>query len=66
MANKEHLAILRQGVDVWNEWREKHPDVAPDLSRSDLSEVDLSGVNLYEAELQEANLRSADLRAARI
>jgi len=23
MANEEQLAILRQGVDVWNKWREE-------------------------------------------
>jgi hypothetical protein len=26
MANEEQLAILKQGVDVWNQWREEnHP-----------------------------------------
>jgi hypothetical protein len=31
MANAEQLAILKQGVKVWNEWREKNKDVRPDL-----------------------------------
>jgi hypothetical protein len=30
MANEEHLAILRQGVAVWNAWREANPDIQPD------------------------------------
>jgi hypothetical protein len=30
MANAEHLAILRQGVDVWSKWREANPDIQPD------------------------------------
>ena len=25
MANVEQVAILQQGVQVWNEWREKNP-----------------------------------------
>src|SRR6476646_1715286 len=31
MANKEYFALLKQGVEVWNEWREDHP-VTPDFS----------------------------------
>ena len=27
MANEEQLSILKQGVDVWNKWREENPDV---------------------------------------
>jgi uncharacterized protein YjbI with pentapeptide repeats len=42
MANEEHLAILRQGVDVWNAWREANPDVMPDLVDADLSETVLT------------------------
>ena len=25
MANEEHLRILKQGVDAWNQWRKDHP-----------------------------------------
>src|SRR2546429_9894236 len=32
MANQEHLDLLKQGVDVWNKWREEHPEIKPDLT----------------------------------
>ena len=41
MANKEHLKILKQGVKVWNKWREENPKVRPDLVEADFSGVDL-------------------------
>ena len=44
MANDGHLAILRQGVIVWNEWRDRNPAVIADLEGADLSGVDLSNV----------------------
>ena len=47
-ANQKHLAILRQGVEVWNQWR-KNPRVRPNLSGANLSEANLSGVNLSRA-----------------
>ncbi len=31
MANPEHLAKLKEGVEVWNMWRIKNPDIKPDL-----------------------------------
>lgn len=49
MANPEHLEILKQGVDVWNKWREEHPEVRPDLSRATLSRATLSGADLPAA-----------------
>ena len=57
----EHFALLQQGVEVWNGWREKQPSVRPDLSLADLTWVNrwfmgLSGVNLAEAILSRANL----------
>ena len=43
VANEEQLKILKQGVEVWNQWREKHPGI--DLSGVDLCEADLRGQN---------------------
>jgi uncharacterized protein YjbI with pentapeptide repeats len=64
MANEEHLAILRQGVDVWNTWRQQHPNDKVDLQRSYLAGAVLLGANLEGAELQGANLEGANLRGA--
>jgi hypothetical protein len=36
MANEKHLAILRQGVEAWNAWREDHGDITPQLGGADL------------------------------
>jgi hypothetical protein len=66
MANEEHLALLRQGVKTWNEWREKNPDIRPDLSRADLAGADLHLADLHEANLRGANLRGANLRGANL
>ena len=41
MANEEHLGLIKQGVDVWNKWREEHADKRPDLT-----EAELVGANL--------------------
>jgi hypothetical protein len=69
MADKEHLAILKQGVEVWNRWRKENPDIRPDLVRANLikanlSEAHLGGVNFGRADLHGANLRGADLSPA--
>lgn len=81
MANEEHLRILRQGVEVWNRWREENPEMVPDLngadfgganlreanlSKAELFEVNLSRARLFEANLSEADLIGADLRKANL
>jgi hypothetical protein len=33
MSDPEHEQVLSQGVREWNRWRQRHPDVVPDLSR---------------------------------
>ena len=42
MANPEHLAILKQGVEVWNEWRKENPTIQPDFIGADLRGADFS------------------------
>jgi len=37
MANPEHLAILKQGVEQWNKWRSQHPEVVANFSEAGLS-----------------------------
>jgi uncharacterized protein YjbI with pentapeptide repeats len=66
MANAAHLAIVQQGVAAWNQWRQEHPQVRPDLSRADLSELDLSGADFYHTDLFGANLEGAALAGANL
>ncbi len=74
MANEEHLKILQQGVNAWDQWRKENPHVEPDLSyaaltgsrlrEANLSKADLRGANLTRADLAGANLSRADLLGA--
>jgi len=69
MANKEHLALLKQGVEAWNQWRRENPEARPDLSQANLTgahlvEADLSDANLFWADLAHANLHKADFSRA--
>src|SRR5712691_7581284 len=64
MANDQHVAILKQGVAAWNAWREKNPDVRPDLSEAELTGADLVGAKLSGADLAEADLQGAILIGA--
>ncbi|MBZ5658504.1 MAG: toll/interleukin-1 receptor domain-containing protein [Acidobacteriia bacterium] len=64
MANPEHLAKRKEGVEAWNRWRNKHPEITPDLSQADLSRANLSGANLKLANLSGAYLHRANLTRA--
>jgi uncharacterized protein YjbI with pentapeptide repeats len=66
MANKKHLKIINQGVQVWNDWRNKNPQIRPDLSNTYLSRANLRGANLSGANLSHANLSRADLIRANL
>jgi len=46
MANPEHLARIKQGVSIWNNWRNENPELRPDLGGSDLRELNLRGAQL--------------------
>jgi uncharacterized protein YjbI with pentapeptide repeats len=61
MANKKHVALINQGVAVWNKWRSEHPRTRPDLLGANLF-----GANLCGADLREADLRGADLGYANL
>ena len=36
MADRKQLKILKQGVEVWNAWREENPDAKIDLCGAEL------------------------------
>tara|TARA_A100001037_G_C14725149_1_gene446306 strand:- start:5 stop:511 length:507 start_codon:yes stop_codon:yes gene_type:complete len=69
MPIEEHLNKIKQGVSIWNQWREDNPETAPDLSEADirgckLQKVNFSNTNLKEAKLQYSNLTEATLENA--
>ena len=76
MANPEHLAIISQGVEVWNNWRMEHPDIEPDLRQAGTWGIDgnkrneprlnLTEINLSFADLSFSNLMGADLTQANL
>jgi uncharacterized protein YjbI with pentapeptide repeats len=66
VANQEHLDLLKQGVEAWNQWRKENPSVRPDLREEDLQGRDFNGINLHNANLSGANLGRADLRNVRL
>ena len=76
MTNPAHEALLRQGVEEWNDWRAQNGSVTPDLAGMsmpaarldgiDLSHARLKGATLIRANLNGADLRHADLRNAKL
>ena len=71
MANGEHLALLKQGVDAWNQWKANNPDIRPNLSFATgkgiiIRGAKLRGVDLSRADLSRADLSRADLIGANL
>lgn len=71
MASEEHLLILRQGIEIWNQWIRQHPGMIPDFRETDLRGIDLSKADLRRAYLNDSSLanvslREADLRGANL
>ena len=64
MANDKHVALLKKGVDAWNEWRDKNPDIRPDLSGADLQRRDLRYINFKNASLIDTDMTEALLYRA--
>jgi hypothetical protein len=42
IANKGELAILRQGMDLWNKWRDDNPHIRVKISNLVFSEVGIT------------------------
>lgn len=66
MANPEHLAILKQGVKAWNEWRSGNFEVRPDLHWAEIPKADLALVNFEKVDLRGANLLKVNLSSAKL
>ena len=66
MANKRHLARLKQGVAAWNQWRDENPKIWPDLREADLRGKDLREANLAGAFLNNALFHQTSLDGANL
>jgi uncharacterized protein YjbI with pentapeptide repeats len=70
MANQQYLDMLKQSVELWNQWRDpwrkELADMQPDLSKANLSEANLSRANLVRADLSETDLSTANLSGANL
>ncbi len=81
MANYKHVELLKEGVQVWNDWRSADPDIKPNLSganlvqtvlvesnlrQADLRKTDLRKTNLSHSDLYKVDLRNANLRGAQL
>jgi uncharacterized protein YjbI with pentapeptide repeats len=79
MANEEHLKMLWQSDEIWDQWRKDNPEIIPDLSRikfrskekswrindgAIFSVINFRKVNLMEADLMNAEFVEANLRGA--
>ena len=72
MSNKEHLRILKSGVETWNEWRKANPAIKPNLRHMRLIVALVKGDD-WEAliewletleDIDTANEAMAELKAA--
>ncbi len=70
MTNQEHLDKLKQGVEVWNQWKREYLDENSGklayFFDADLSGMNLEGVYLEEVSFLNANLSGAKLKGANL
>ncbi len=64
MADETHLAVLKQGADVWNAWRVAHADTPADLANASLRGLDLAKANLAGADCHMVDFRGTILSGA--
>lgn len=65
MVEEQHLEILKQGVKVWNKWREENRQLKPDVTGGNLIYEDLSGINFSNMDFSYESLSSATLIGSR-
>jgi hypothetical protein len=53
MADSEHLAILKPGMEVWRRWRQEFPEFTPDLQGSDMRPVNLANADFNRPDFDE-------------
>lgn len=63
MANPEHVAKLKEGVEAWNAWREENPRVRPDLGQVEGLNAHLNGYDFTDTDFFNANLIGAQLKS---
>jgi hypothetical protein len=66
MANREHLAKIKEGVKAWNKWRTANPEIVPNLRKVNLTNSDLDAADLHSADLNDATLNGAYLQGANL
>jgi len=66
MSEELHIDILNRGAKSWNEWRQAHPGVTPQLAGCDLSDLQLEEVDLSDGDLTKADLFGANLKSANL
>jgi uncharacterized protein YjbI with pentapeptide repeats len=66
MADEHILAILEQGVAVWNPWKKDHGNERLDLTGVNLEKHNLRGIDFRHANLNGANLCGASLSHANL
>jgi hypothetical protein len=62
MANPKHEAKLKEGMEAWNQWRERSTET-PDLTQVHLSFFSLDGYNLRAADFSAAVLTGVSFRS---
>ena len=66
MGNPQHLKKMKQGVELWNMWREENQDLCPDLSGAHLREAELQGVSLWGTNLERVDFVATNLEMANL
>jgi uncharacterized protein YjbI with pentapeptide repeats len=65
MANEEQVALLKQGSEVWNAWRDENPHEPVDLCYAHLANASLSDAQLIEDSFRKGTVSESFLNSFR-